>query len=167
MNVLLRPWLASGLQPLVSLANNRKIWNQVRDYFPHPYTEKDGREWLSLNVGIIPVLNFVIEVDGAFAGSIGMVPKTDISRGNMEIGYWLGEPYWGRGIATRAITLICEIIWQEYDYVNRIYAETFDYNKASIKALQKNGFELESIRKKAVIKNNEYIDDFVWVKFRS
>ena len=155
------------MESLVRLANNKKIWDRVRDYFPHPYTTKDAKEWLALNVGISPVLNFVIEVDGLFAGSIGMVPKTDVYRNNMEIGYWLGEPYWGKGIATKAIALMCDIIWKSYPHVNRIYAEVFENNKASMRALEKNGFELECIRKKAVIKNNMLLDDYVWVKYVS
>jgi [ribosomal protein S5]-alanine N-acetyltransferase len=165
MHIRIRPWLAKDLEPLATLANNKKIWNNVRDYFPHPYTAQDAKEWLALNVGITPVLNFVIEVDGQFAGSIGMVPKTDVYRNNMEIGYWLGEPYWGKGIATKAITLICEFITKEYPHINRIYAEVFEGNKASMRALEKNDFELECIRKKAVIKNDVLLDDWVWVKF--
>lgn len=167
MNILLRPWLAKDLEPLVALANNKNIFDTVRDAFPHPYTLKNAKEWLSLNVGITPVLNFVIEADGNFAGSIGMVPKTDIVRGNMEIGYWLGEAYWNKGIATKAIEQICFIIWNNYPEVNRIYAEVFETNPASMKALQKNGFEVECVRKKGIIKNNELLDDWVWVKFRS
>ena len=167
MQIHIRPWHAKDLGPLATLANNKKIWNNVRDYFPHPYTSKDAKEWLTLNVGITPVLNFVIEADGQFAGSIGMVPKTDVYRNNMEIGYWLGEPYWGKGIASTAITLMCDIIWQNYSHINRIYAEVFEGNKASMRALEKNGFELERIRKKAVIKNDVFMDDYVWVKFRT
>jgi [ribosomal protein S5]-alanine N-acetyltransferase len=167
MQILIRPWQQKDAEPLVTLANNKKIWDHVRDYFPHPYTMKDAKEWLALNVGVTPVLNFVIEADGLFAGSIGMVPKTDVYKCNMEIGYWLGEPYWGKGIATIAIELICELIAKDYPHINRIYAEVFETNKASMRALEKNGFELECVRKKAVIKNGALLDDYVWVKFVS
>lgn len=166
MQIQIRPWQHKDAEPLVALANNKKIWDNVRDYFPHPYTTKDAKDWLALNVGITPVLNFVIEVDGNFAGSVGMVPKTDVYRCNMEIGYWLGEPYWGKGIASTAIALMCDIVWQNYSHINRIYAEVFEGNKASMRVLEKNGFELECIRKKAVIKNELLIDDYVWIKFR-
>lgn len=167
MQIVIRPWLTKDLEPLARLANNKKIWDQVRHYFPHPYTVKDAKEWLALNVGITPVLNYVIEVEGQFAGSIGMVPKTDVYRNNMEIGYWLGEPFWAKGIATKAVTMICDKIWQDYPTVNRIYAEVFETNKASMRVLEKNGFELECIRKKAVIKNNVLLDDWVWVKLQA
>lgn len=166
MQILLRPWQQNDAEPLVALANNKKIWDNMRDYFPHPYTESDAQEWLALNAGVTPVLNFVIEVDGQLAGGIGMVPKTDVYRNNMEIGYWLGEPYWGKGIATQSIALICNIIWKNHLHINRIYAEVFENNKASMRVLQKNGFELESVRKKAVIKNNLLMNDYVWAKFR-
>jgi RimJ/RimL family protein N-acetyltransferase len=167
MHISLRSWLNKDLKPLVELANNKKIWQNVRDSFPHPYTTKHGEQWLSLNVGITPVLNFVIEVDGQFAGSIGMVPKTDVYRCNMEIGYWLGEPFWGKGIATKAIEKICDLIANDHPHINRIYAEVYETNKASMRALEKNGFHLESIRNKGVIKNGVLMDDWVWVKFLS
>ena len=167
MQTALRSWLDKDLEPLIRLANNKKIWDQVRDYFPPPYTTKEAKEWLALNIGITPVLNFAIEVDGQFAGSIGMIPKTDVFRNNMEIGYWLGESYWGKGIASKAVAIICDKIWQDYPEVNRIYAEVFENNKGSMRALEKNAFTLECIRKKAVIKNNMLLDDYVWVKFRS
>jgi RimJ/RimL family protein N-acetyltransferase len=167
MHLTIRPWQNNDLQPLVALANNKKIFDNVRDYFPHPYTLKDAEDWLALNEGITPALNFAIEVDGRLAGSIGMVPKQDVNRCNMEIGYWLGEPYWNKGIASKAIELMVELIWNIHHHINRIYAEVFEHNKASMEALKKNGFVLESIRKKGVIKNNVMLDDYVWVKFRN
>jgi [ribosomal protein S5]-alanine N-acetyltransferase len=165
MNLILRGWKTEDADPLTRLANNIKIWSNVRDYFPYPYTEKDAREWLALNVGVEPVMNFVIEAEGEFAGSIGMVPQQDVHRCNMEIGYWLGEPYWGKGYATKAIELICEIIWRDYSSINRIVAEVFEHNTTSMKALEKNGFVLESIQKKGVIKNNVLLDSYLFVKF--
>jgi [ribosomal protein S5]-alanine N-acetyltransferase len=164
MKVIIRPWKKEDKAPLLKLVNNKKIWDNVRDRLPFPYSEKDADEWLKLNVGVTPVLNFVIEVDGKFAGSIGMVPKEDVHRCNMEIGYWLGEPYWNKGAATKAIALMVAHIWKEYPDVVRIYADVYEHNKASMKALEKNGFHLEAIHKKAVIKNNVLLDEYVWVK---
>ncbi|HTH30175.1 MAG TPA: GNAT family N-acetyltransferase [Lacibacter sp.] len=164
--VKLRPWIENDLAPLVSLANNKEIYDQVRDLFPHPYTLEDGKYWLSVNVGITPVLNFVIEVDGQFAGSIGMVPQTDVYRCNMEIGYWLGQAFWGNGVATKAVELIVNLIWHQYPHVQRIYANTYESNEASQQVLRKNDFILECVHKKGVIKNNKLLDEYVWVKFR-
>jgi [ribosomal protein S5]-alanine N-acetyltransferase len=165
MSVILRRWKIEDAEELTKLANNISIWSNVRDYFPHPYTLKDAKEWLALNIGATTVLNFVIEVDGAFAGSIGMVPQQDIHRCNMEIGYWLGEPFWGKGYASKAVGLICDLIRNDYPHINRIYAEVFETNKASMRVLEKNGFELECVRRKAVIKNGVLLNDWVWVKF--
>lgn len=167
MKVIIREWKKKDKKALLQLVNNKKIWDNVRDRLPFPYTKKDADEWLQLNTGVKPVLNYVIEVDGQFAGSIGMVPKEDVYRCNMEIGYWLGEPYWNKGIITKAIALIESVIWKDYSDVVRIYADVYEYNKASMKALEKNGFHLEAVHKKAVIKNNLLLDEYVWVKLRA
>ncbi len=167
MEVCIRPWLQTDLEPLLLLANNKKITDNLRDFFPHPYTKADAEEWLSFNTGVNPVTNFVIEADGYFAGAIGVMPKTDVYRKSIEIGYWLGEPYWGKGIVSNAIHLMLQKIWRDYPHVNRVYAEVFEHNKASMRVLEKNGFHLESIRKQAVIKNNMLLDDYVWVLLRS
>lgn len=166
MKVKIRGWRKEDKTPLLKLVNNKKIWDNVRDRLPFPYTDKDADEWLKLNVGITPVLNFVIEAGENFAGSIGMVPKEDVYRCNMEIGYWVGEPYWNKGVATKAINLLEQLIWKDYHDVIRIYADVYEHNKASMKALEKNGFHLEAIHKKAVIKNNVLMDEYVWVKLR-
>ncbi|MBI2730832.1 MAG: GNAT family N-acetyltransferase [Sphingobacteriales bacterium] len=167
MKIAIREWKKEDKEPLLLLVNNKKIWDNVRDRLPHPYTNKDADEWLKLNVGITPVLNFVIEADGKFAGSIGMVPKEDVHRCTMEIGYWLGEPYWNKGIVAKAIALLVDHIWNEYPEVVRIYADVYEHNKASMKALEKSGFHLEAIHKKAVIKNNLLFDEYVWAKLRA
>jgi ribosomal-protein-alanine N-acetyltransferase len=165
MSIILRPWQKNDLEPLQQLANNVLIYNYVRDRFPHPYTLNDAKEWLALHIGITPTTNFVIEADGKFAGSIAMVTKEDIYRNNIEIGYWVAEPYWNKGIATKAIELICDFIKQHYNQVNRIYASVFESNKASMRVLEKNGFALESIHKNGIIKNKVLLDETIWVKF--
>ena len=165
MNIILRPWQKNDLELLQQLADNVHIYNYVRDRFPHPYTLKDAEEWLALNTGVNPTTNFVIEADGLFAGSIALVTKEDIYRNNIEIGYWIAEPFWNMGIATKAIELICLFIKQHYKQVNRIYASVFESNKASMRVLEKNGFALESIHKNGIIKNNVLLDETIWVKF--
>ncbi len=105
-----------------------------------------------------------ITVDGYIAGSIGILPKEDVYRKSLEIGYFLGENYWGKGIATIAVSLLLDYICNKFDVV-RIYAEVFEHNTASMKVLEKNGFHLEGIREKSVVKNNVLMNDHVWVKF--
>ena len=135
----------------------------MRDFFPTPYTVLDAEQWLDSIRKTRPFLNFAILYQGRIAGNIGIVPKEDVYRMSVEIGYFIGEEFWGKGIATEATRLLVEYIEQEFTIV-RIYAEVFETNKASMRVLQKNGFYLEGIRRKAVIKNGEIMDDYVWVK---
>ena len=161
--IVLRPWQKEDAQALAAIANNRKVWDNVRDFFPTPYTVLDAEQWLDSIRKTRPFLNFAILYQGRIAGNIGVVPKEDVYRMSVEIGYFIGEEFWGKGIATEATRLLVEYIEQEFNVV-RIYAEVFETNKASMRVLQKNGFYLEGIRRKAVIKNGEIMDDYVWVK---
>lgn len=163
MKVLLREWEKTDVPGLARIANNKKIWDNVRDRLPYPYTEKDAKEWISLVKKQKIVTTFCVEADGEVAGSIGFVLKEDVYRKNIEIGYFIGEGYWGQGVATEAVRQLIEHIRKNFDVV-RIYAEVFEHNKASMKVLEKNGFYLESIRKKAAFKNDAILDDYVWVK---
>lgn len=160
----IRSWKAEDAASLAAICNNKKIWLNVRDNFPHPYTITNAVEWIAYTLHQQPVKNMAILYNGSIAGSIGVIPKEDIYRKNIEIGYFLGETYWGKGIATTAVSLLLEYIKSNFDVI-RIYAEVFSHNIASMKVLEKNGFHLEAIRKKAVIKNKVIMDDFVWVKF--
>ena len=162
-NIVLRPWQKQDAQELASVANNRNIWNNVRDALPSPYTVMDAMQWISHVNSQSPVINFAIVCDGSVVGSIGCQPKEDISRKNIEIGYFIGEPYWGKGIATEAVKHLLDFIATRLDVV-RIEAHVFAQNKSSMKVLQKNGFYLEGIRRKAVLKNNECIDEYLLVK---
>jgi RimJ/RimL family protein N-acetyltransferase len=163
-NIQLRPWKREDAQPLTLIANNKKIWLNVRDHFPHPYTNKNALDWIAYTMNQKPVLNMAITVDGNIAGSIGVLLKEDVYRKSMEIGYFLGENYWGKGIATVAVSLLLQYISKQFDVV-RVYAEVFEHNIASMRVLEKNGFQLEGIREKSVIKNNVLMNDHVWVKF--
>jgi len=163
MTVTLRKWKRSDVDALAKIANNKNIADSLRDLFPFPYKKKDAKTWIENVKKDEPQANFCIEADGLVAGSIGFVLKEDVYRKNAEVGYFIGEEFWGRGIATEAIRQIMEHIQNNFDVV-RIYAEVFEHNIASMKALEKNGFHLEGIRKKAVIKNGVIMDDYVWVK---
>jgi [ribosomal protein S5]-alanine N-acetyltransferase len=165
MEVSLRKWTMADAPVLAKLANNINVWNNVRDRMPHPYTESNAREWIASVMYQEPAFHFAIMYGGEVTGNIGLLPKEDVSRLSVEIGYFIGEPYWGKGIATAAVKLLIPHAWQHFDFV-RIYAEVFDYNIASMKPLEKNGFYLESIRKKSVVKNGIIRDDYVWVLLR-
>lgn len=161
--VIIRPWKEQDLSELARVANNKKLWDNLRDRLPHPYSENDAVEWIRMQSNIHPITNFCIEVGGKVAGSIGIMPKEDIHRISAEIGYFLGEEFWGKGIATEAVKQLMEYIEEHFDFV-RIFAGVFEHNKASMRALEKNGFHLESIQKNAVIKNGIILNEYIWVK---
>ena len=162
--VHIRPWKPEDAFALAAICNNKKIWLNVRDAFPYPYTISNAVEWISFTLGQTPTKNLAVMYGNDVAGSIGVMTKEDVYRKSIEIGYFLGEVFWGKGIATTAVGLLVEHIKTNFDVV-RMYAEVFAHNAASMKVLEKNGFHLEGIRKKAVIKNNVLMDDYVWVRF--
>lgn len=162
-NINLRAWQRQDAQQLAAIANNKNVWNNLRDQLPHPYTVTDALQWIARCSTQNPSVNFAIVHNNEIAGSIGCVVKEDVYRKSMEIGYFIAEKYWGKGIATEGVRLMLPYMKQNFSIV-RIYAEVFAHNKASMKVLQKNGFYLEGIRRKAVIKNDILIDDYVWVK---
>lgn len=166
MVTLIRQWKNEDLQELVSQANNINVWNNLRNYFPHPYTEEHGKAWLEKVVDALPAINMAIEADGKLAGGIGLILNGDVYIKSAEIGYWLGEQYWGRGIATEALRQMTEYAFYYFDLV-RLYAEVFETNKASMRVLEKNGYYLEGVRRKAVFKNNALMDDYIWVKLKT
>ncbi|MEI8073276.1 MAG: GNAT family N-acetyltransferase [Bacteroidota bacterium] len=163
-NIQIRPWQKQDAQALASIANNRKIWNNVRDQLPNPYTVMDALQWMNHIKDQNPEQHQAILYNGLVVGNIGCKPQEDVYRKSIEIGYFVGEPYWGKGIATEAIKLFVQHLIEKFQPI-RIYAEVFAHNQSSMKVLQKNGFFLESIRRNAAIKNNEIVDDYVWVKF--
>ena len=162
-DIKLRPWRREDAGELAAIANNKKIWLNVRDLFPHPYTVTDALQWIAYTSEQNPPQNFAIEYQYQVAGSIGVLLKDDVYRKSIEIGYFIGEPFWGKGIATQAVALLMAHIEKSYDMV-RVSAEVFEHNKPSMRVLEKNGFILESIRIKSVYKNNQLLNDYVWVK---
>lgn len=161
--VELRPWQWSDSKKLTHLINNRKIWDNVRDHLPHPYSYKDADLFLQHNVDQVLQTNFAVLKDGDIVGGAGYIPKDDVYKFTAEIGYWIGEPYWGQGLATEAIRLLVKKIREQSPLIVRVYAEVFDYNIASMRVLEKNGFYQEAIRRKGVVKNGIIRDDHIFV----
>ncbi|MCK9641312.1 MAG: GNAT family N-acetyltransferase [Prolixibacteraceae bacterium] len=148
---------------LAELCNNKKIWDNVRDLLPSPYTEQNALEFIRLCRQDVPTTTFAIEYQGELAGCIGLVKQTDVYRLSAEIGYWIGEPYWGLGIATEAVGLLTEYGFGQLDLV-RIFTGVFDFNKASQRVLEKSGFKLEGVFEKSVIKNGLIHNEFRYAK---
>lgn len=165
MRLRLREWTREDREQLVRLANNREIAKQLRDLFPHPYTPVEADHWLRVKNKNPLAKNYAIEYHGELAGGCGLYRREDVYRLSAEIGYWIGEPFWNRGIATEAIRLLVEQCRRQFPDIIRIYAEVFSTNKASMRVLEKNGFREEAIRQKAVYKNGMILDDHVWVFF--
>lgn len=166
MQVNLRPWQKKDRFVLAELANNIRIWNNVRDRLPHPYTIRHASAFIKYCSKQDPPYVLAVEVDGQLAGCIGLELQDDISRISAELGYWIGESYWGRGVATEAVKQMLKYTFKAYPVLSRIYAKVFEYNIASMKVLERSGFHLESIQERSAIKNNKIIDEHIWVKFR-
>ena len=160
-----RSWDWRDRDAIVRYANNRKVSINLRDRFPYPYTARDARNWLDVVVDAKPVTNFAIDVAGEAVGGIGFTPQHDVERRSAEIGYWIGEPFWGRGIATEALIVVTEYAFASFDLC-RLYAHVFDWNAASARVLEKAGYEFEGRLKKSVTKDGQTIDQLMYAIIR-
>lgn len=160
---VLRPWRIEDSQSLCQYANNSRVSENLRDIFPFPYNIKDAEFFINNIASATNNLILAIEVEGKAVGSIGILPQTDIYRKNAELGYWLGEPFWGRGITTEAVMAIVDYSFQYFD-IQRIYATVFERNLASIRVLEKCGFTREAVHSKAVVKGGVVMDEYLYVK---
>ena len=160
---ILRQWRKSDVDSLVENANNIKIYKNLRDIFPSPYTEKDAKEWIELNTSINEEhpTNFAIDVDGKAIGSIGLILKDDIYIKNIELGYFIGEKYWGMGLTTEAVIAITNYAFNTFDCV-RLYSEVFADNIASKKVLEKAGYKQEGYFRKSIYKSGQIIDSCIY-----
>jgi len=149
----------SDIDHLTTLANNINIWNNVRDYFPNPYTIEDAISYFELVNKQEPIWSFAIRFKNQFCGIISAEPQSDVYRFSCEMGYWIGEPFWGKNIVSSAIMLMVDYAFSSLK-MNRIYASAFEHNIASQKVLEKNGFKLECIKEKAVYKNEKFINEY-------
>ena len=150
---ILRDWQETDLASLVKHANNRKVWLQLRDRLPHPYTEADGRAWIAYASTEVPAVNFAIVHDNEAVGSIGLTLQNDIETGTAEVGYWLGEAVWGRGIASAAMNAFAPWAFAEFD-LRRLYAAVMIDNLGSRRVLEKTGFVLEGILRQHALKDD-------------
>jgi len=161
MQFRLRPWTIKDLDSLVRFANNFNIAKNLMDVFPHPYSVENGRTFIGMASKNNPPNILAIEVNDEAAGAIGLHLQNDIYRKNAELGYWLAEVYWRKGIMTKAIIQMVDYGFSNWD-INRIYARPFGYNTASQKALEKAGFAFEAKLEKTIFKNGEYIDELIY-----
>jgi RimJ/RimL family protein N-acetyltransferase len=161
MKVILRPFQWSDLKEMTRLANNPKVATNLTDAFPSPYTLEAAQQFFKRvsSVKITEVL--AIEVDGKLVGNIGIHPQDDVNRRNAELGYFIGEEYWGKGIATEAIKLMVQYGFDHFD-IHRIFARPFGKNIASQRVLEKAGFTLEARIEGILIKNGKIEDELIY-----
>ena len=161
----IRMWRSDDAPALARNANNQKIWINVRDRFPSPYTIDDAESWVRHCARAMPATDFAIEVDGEAAGGIGVVLHDDVERVSAELGFWLGETFWGRGVMTAAVSLFVPWAFERYS-LTRIYAHVFEFNVASMRVLEKAGYTREGILKKSVIKDGQVLDQVLYAVTR-
>ena len=163
MDFILREWEIEDAISVAKYANNKNIAYNLRDGFPHPYTILDAEKFICFGINHDKNKNIMkaIVVDSVAVGSIGVFGKDDVYRKSAELGYWLAEDFWNKGIITRAIKKITDIAFNELDII-RIFAEPYFNNIGSKRVLEKSGFELEGILRKSVYKNNLYLDSCIY-----
>ena len=161
----LRPWRRSDRDSLVKHGDNRRVWLHLRDRFPHPYTTADAQEWLTFVGGLTEPTHFAIEIDGEAVGGIGFEVQPDVFGRTAEIGYWLGEAYWGRGVMTEAVRVVSRHAFERFDYT-RLFAGVFESNPASARVLEKAGYTLEGRMRAAVFKDGRVLDNLIYARLR-
>jgi len=163
---ILRPFRRGDEKLLAGNINNKKI-NRNTSNIPYPYTLKDAKDWINKNLKEAKkktpaMINFVIDIDGDVAGSVGF---SNITEFKAEIGYWLAQKYWGRGIMTKAVKLVTKFGFDELK-LKRIYAFVFSFNKASMRVLEKAGYKFEGILRKHVKKDGKFLDYYLFAKVK-
>ncbi len=163
LNIKLREWQLGDAESIAKYANNQEIAKNLRNIFPHPYTIEDAKSYVNncINSDKTRQCTQAIVVSDEAVGSIGVFLKDDVYCKSAELGYWLGEAFWNKGIMSAAIKQICDFAFEEYDIV-RIFAEPFAHNIGSRKVLEKAGFQLEGVLKKSVYKNGQIFDSCIY-----
>lgn len=159
MECIIRQWKVEDAKSLSELLNNQNILNHLRDGLPYPYTEKDAKDYIHAMLCSDPhqTFAFAIVADNQVVGSIGAFRCDNIHNRTAELGYYIGEPFWGQGIATSAVKQICHFIFHHTDIL-RIFAEPFAYNQGSCRVLEKAGFQCEGVLRKNAVKNGKVLD---------
>jgi RimJ/RimL family protein N-acetyltransferase len=161
----LRPWRAEDKAALVAHANNRKVWRNLTETFPHPYTEVDAESWISIANNASPSIHLAIDIEGEAVGGSGVIGGGGIARYTAQFGYWLGEAHWGKGIATAAASAMAKHAFATTKFA-RLEAPVFAWNPASMRVLEKIGFVREGVLRRSVFKDGQLIDSIMYAKVR-
>jgi RimJ/RimL family protein N-acetyltransferase len=164
----LRPWKHGEEAALVRHLNSRSVWRNLTDRVPHPYTLSDAETWIQhVKMPGRDAVHLAIAIGDDPIGTVGferLSPKLEC-RFTAEIGYWLGEGFWGRGIATEALRLATELAFSEHDFA-RLQAIVFEWNPASCRVLEKNGYGREASLRRSVFKDQQLIDSWIYARLR-
>jgi RimJ/RimL family protein N-acetyltransferase len=162
---LLRPWTDADAGSLARHANDRRVWINLRDTFPHPYTVEDALSWFAKMRALQRAIVLAIDVDGEAVGGIGVFQLDDVYSRSGEIGYWIGHPFWNRGIVSEAVNALTEFAFRELDLV-RVQAGVFGWNAASMRVLEKCGYAREGVLRKSVHKDGRLVDSVLYARIR-
>jgi RimJ/RimL family protein N-acetyltransferase len=162
---LLRAWQRGDEISLQKHAGNPKVSAFLRDRFPYPYTLDDALFWINMVKDQQPLTGFAIIVNGEACGGIGFELFSEESRITAEMGYWLGEEHWGKGIITAAVKRVTAYAFEHFSLI-RIEAGVYDKNTASMRVLEKAGYIKEAVLRKSIIKNGEVMDKHMYAIFK-
>jgi len=157
----LRSYALDDIPALTRWANSHAVWRNLNDGFPSPYTEVHARAWVDHCLTTLPETHLAIAVDGETVGGIGATLGSDVARLSAEVGYWLAEPYWGRGICTEAVRGFTADLVKRFQLI-RVFARPFARNVASARVLEKAGYKLEGTMRQAVVKENTVLDQLLY-----
>lgn len=163
--LVLRPLAPEDAGEFARLANNREVWRNRRDGFPHPYTLEHAQAFIARQLEPSRARVFCIEVDGAIAGACGVHPLDDVYARSAEVGYWLGRSFHGRGIATKAVGALTRFAFAELP-LDRLQAGVYAWNPASARVLEKNGYVREAVLRDSVFKDGQLIDSFLYARLK-
>jgi len=160
---VLRAWWKSDAPSLVQHANNRNVAQHLRDRFPHPYTRAHASAFLGHVAAADVTTNFAIVVDDIAVGGIGYIRGSDVERFSAEVGYWLGEAYWGRGIMTAAVVRLTQHLFDDVKLL-RAFALPLADNQGSIRVLEKAGYGREALLRASCVKYGQPRDQYLYAR---
>ena len=162
--LVIRSWEPEDVEELVKIANNPKISKNLVDSFPNPYTVKCAKDWIRINKGRKRQTHFAITIDKKIVGGIGFSLDKD-NKYYATGGYWLGEDYWGKGIATESLIAVTDYAFKRFE-LHRMESRVFTWNPQSAHVLEKAGYKLEGTLRKSILKSGKFVDEWVYSKVR-
>jgi ribosomal-protein-alanine N-acetyltransferase len=163
---VVRQWRSDDASDLALQANDRRVWLNMRDAFPHPYAIEDAERFIAMTLEKSPPTFLAIELSGRIAGGIGYTLHTDVDRVSAEVGYWLGHEFWGHGVGTAALRALTGHAFRSHEGLRRLCAVPFASNPASARVLQKAGYRCEATLRESVIKDGQILDQWMYVILR-